>query len=191
MGNVLTYCPVAPSGAQSEPALLVGEAHCGAVDLDLGGVARRLHLRYESSVPRLPLGQLLGAEGVGQREHGALVGVLGEYRRGDRTHPLRGAVWRLELRVCRLEGLELPEQPVVLSVRDLRRVEDVIRMVGAADLLAQAGRLLCRRHGWDNNATDSGCSACSPPVCSGCTNEALTRRWRPGWLAVCGGGCDW
>src|SRR3954447_17228443 len=142
MGNVLTYCPVAPSSAQLEPALLVGEAHRGAVDFDLGGVARRLHLRYDPRVPRLPLGQLFGGERVGQRQHGTLVGVLGQRRCGNRADALRRAVGILQLGMLGLEGLELAEEPVVLGVRDLRRVEHVVGVIGALDLLAQSPGLL-------------------------------------------------
>src|SRR5918992_5235670 len=46
-----------------------------------------------------------------------------------------------------LERLELAEEPVVLRVRDLRRVIDVVGVIGALDLLAEAGCLLCWRHG--------------------------------------------
>ena len=41
-----------------------------------------------------------------------------------------------------LEGLELAEEAVVLRVRDLGRVVDVVGVIGAIDLLAQAGYLL-------------------------------------------------
>ncbi len=77
MGDVLTYCPIAPGGAQQQAAFLIGEAHRGAVDLDLGGVAGGPDLGGQARVPLLPLGQLLGGEGVGEGEHGAGVGVLG------------------------------------------------------------------------------------------------------------------
>ncbi len=50
-----------------------------------------------------------------------------------------------------LEGLELAEEPIVLGVRDLGRVEDVVGVVGALDLLPQAGDLLGWRHGSDNS----------------------------------------
>ena len=50
----------------------------------------------------------------------------------------------LELGMGGLERLELAEEAVVLRVRDLRRVVDVVGVIGALDLLAQARDLL----GW-------------------------------------------
>ena len=41
-----------------------------------------------------------------------------------------------------LERLELAEEPVVLGVRDLGRIVDVVRVIGALDLLAETGGLL-------------------------------------------------
>jgi hypothetical protein len=40
--------------------------------------------------------------------------------------------------MCRLERQEFAEEPVVLGVRDLGRIEDVVSIIGALDLLAQA-----------------------------------------------------
>jgi hypothetical protein len=50
-----------------------------------------------------------------------------------------------------LERLELAEEAIVLRVGNFRRVVDVIRIIGALDLLPQARHQLGRRHGWDNN----------------------------------------
>jgi len=44
-----------------------------------------------------------------------------------------GTVGGAELRVFGFELLQLPEQPVVLGVRDLRPVEDVVCVVRALD----------------------------------------------------------
>ena len=46
--------------------------------------------------------------------------------------------------MCSLEGLELAEEPIVLGVRDLRRVIDVVGVIGPLELLTQTGRLF----GW-------------------------------------------
>lgn len=55
----------------------------GAVDLDFGGVAPGGHLGGQPGVALLPRSQLLGAEGVGEGEHRALVGVLRQRGGGD------------------------------------------------------------------------------------------------------------
>jgi hypothetical protein len=72
------------------------------------------------------------------------MGVLGQRRRRDRADSKCRAVWRLELGMCALERLELAEETVILRVRDLRCVVDVVGVVGALDLLAQAGYVLGR-----------------------------------------------
>ena len=59
-GDVLADDAVAAGGADGESAVLVGEAHGRAVDLDLGGVAGGADLGDDAGVPLLPRGQLLG-----------------------------------------------------------------------------------------------------------------------------------
>ena len=72
------------------------------------------------------------------------MGVLGERAGDGRADPLGGTVGGEDLGVRRFQRLELAEETVVLGVGDLRRVEDVVRVVGAFDLLPQRGRLLGR-----------------------------------------------
>ena len=50
---------------------------------------------------------------------------------------LRQGVGRDQLRILRLEGLELVVEPVVLGVRDLRVVEDVVAVEVVLELLAE------------------------------------------------------
>jgi len=48
--------------------------------------------------------------------------------------------WRVrchELRMLILESLQLPNEPVVLDIRNLRRIENVIEIVMVPDLLTQ------------------------------------------------------
>src|SRR4029079_692539 len=115
--DVLTYCPIAPGGAYGEAPVLEGEVHRSAVDLPLGGVASGFYLGDLPSIALLPRGQLLGAEGVGKREHGPGVSALGECGARDRADALGWTVGALQLGMCGLERLELAEQPIVLGVR--------------------------------------------------------------------------
>src|SRR6185312_15016278 len=90
--DVLTYCPIPASGAYGEASVFVGQVYRGAVDLHLGGVAPGFYFGDLPSIALLPRGQLLGAEGIRQREHGPGVGALGECGAGDRADTLGRAV---------------------------------------------------------------------------------------------------
>ncbi len=149
--DVLTYYPIPARGAYNEASFLVGQAHCGAVDLHFGGVAGGAHLGSQSRVALFPRAQLLSTEGVREREHGPLMAVLGQGTGRDGADALGRTVRSLELGMFGLDCLELAEQTVVLRVGNFRCVVDVIGVIGAIDLLAKTGDLLCGRHGGENN----------------------------------------
>ena len=85
----------------------------------------------------IELDQLLLAHDVRERHHRPAVLHLRELVARLRSHALGGRIGRAELRICRLQFGQLAEEAVVLGVRDRRRVEDVIAVVGLAELLAQ------------------------------------------------------
>lgn len=55
----------------------------------------------------------------------------------------------------RFELDELPKEPIVLRVADLRLVEDVVAVVGLFDLLAQLFRAICDFRAQRTGATRS------------------------------------
>ena len=144
-GHVLTGRAVAARGALHEAATLVAQGDGQAVDLQLGDVAQlrgRLGRRGQLEPPAhagVEGAQLVMAEGVGQAEHRGPVADLVEGRRRRAAHALGRRVGRGQLRVRRLEVLELAHQRVALGVADLRRVLLVVERVGTLDLLAQLG----------------------------------------------------
>ena len=185
-GDVLADLAVAPRGAHREPAVLVGQAHRGAVDFDLGGVAGLADLGHQAGVALLPGGQLVGGEGVGEREHGAPVGVLGQRTGHRRADPLRRAVGRLDLGMLRLQALQVAEEAVVLGVADFGRVEHVVRVVGAFDLLPKRGRPL-GRPGCHREAASWLRTACATPESRPISGEASLSRSGSSSLAARGG----
>src|SRR5262249_14367752 len=91
----------------------------------------------DAEEPVLELAELALAVRVVEAEHGHAVGEGRELLGRLLAHALRGAVRGDEVGVLRLEIAELALQAVVLLVGDLRRVQDVVEVLVAADLLAQ------------------------------------------------------
>src|SRR5439155_3897034 len=81
--------------------------------------------------------ELRFVERVGEREHGARVLDRREAIRRWRADPLRRRIGGDQLRMLRLELLELAHQRVVRLVGDRRRIEDVVLVVRLLDPLAQ------------------------------------------------------
>ena len=147
-GDVLAGVAIAPGRAARERSTLVAEADRQAVDLQLADVGHaRIGIGQAQALahPGVELAQLVGAEGVAQREHRDRVPDLGEAGRWRRPHPLGGRIRGQQLRMGNLELLQLPEEAVVLGVGDGRRVQDVVAVVrlleGGAQLRRSCGRL--------------------------------------------------
>jgi hypothetical protein len=149
-GDVVADQPVPPGRGPGQPAPLVLEGDRDAVDLDLADVGG--DVAHDALGAPAPGGQLLGGEGVVQRQHRHPVPHRRERRRLRRPHHLGGRVGGAQVGVVVLEPLELPQQLVVLGVGDVGVAEDVVA-VGRVpqprpQLVDPAGRLLRRhRHG--------------------------------------------
>src|SRR2546422_4731651 len=134
--DVFADIPVAPGRADAVAAVLIEEADCQAVDLQLGDVLE-LDVSQRSSHPLVEFANLLALEGVGQAQHRRAVGDLGEGVGGRTPHSLRWRVRRDQLRVLRLQLDQLAEERVVLRVSDLRMVEHVVLTVRPIDQVTQ------------------------------------------------------
>ena len=112
----------------------MSSAHVGRSSLAGGQAQPATHARIEGA-------QLVGVEGVGQREHGPAVLDLAQRARlpGEPTRCV-GESGVTQLRVGSLEVGQLAEEPVVLGVGELRRVLLVVQAVGSRQD-ARAARL--------------------------------------------------
>ena len=136
-GDVLPHPSVAAGGRAGQPALLVGEVHGQAVDLQLGQPAHR--------PARVALGaihpgrEILGGEDVVEAQHA--FGVLDRREPGGKAaaDPLRRGLGRDQRRMLCLERLEFLQQPVELAVGHRRRIEDVVAELRVGDGLRQLG----------------------------------------------------
>ena len=137
-GDVLPPGAVPPRGRAHEPPLLVAKAHGESVDLRLRRVFDPFHTQTLAHTP-VEVPHLLLAEGVGEGEHGHLVHDLRKGFQGGGPHPLGRRVGDDEVGKARLQVLELAQEPVVLGVRNLRRIEDVVEVVVVLDEPAQLG----------------------------------------------------
>ena len=151
-GDVLAVHPVAARRALHQRAPLVDQLDREAVQLRLDHVAHR-RAGGEPEQPahaRVDLAELLVGLDVAEREHGLAVNDPLEPLRRRARDALGGRVRRHQLRVLRLERLQLAHEPVVLGVREDRLVQDVVGVVRGADPLAQVAgerRRFALRHG--------------------------------------------
>ena len=76
-------------------------------------------------------------EGVAEREHRHGMDDLGEAARRAGTDAARGRVVAREVRVLRLQRLQLAHQAVVVGIGDVRLVQHVIAIVRILDAAAQ------------------------------------------------------
>ena len=145
VGDVLAGAAVAPGGGPDQHAALVADRYGQAVELQLHRVridrrvlqgrqgllaARAGRAGRQGAVhPLVPGSQLLDVEGVVQRHHGRLVAHRREGGVGRCPDPLGRRVGMDQLRVIRLQGLQLVEQVVEVGVGDLRLTGVVQRRV--------------------------------------------------------------
>src|SRR4029077_1100214 len=140
-GDVLADRSIAASRALRELSVDVGEIDREAVDLELADVpdvvtAERL---TDALIECADLGLV---ERVGQAEHRVRVLDRRESVRRWRADPLGRRLRRDELRVLRLEGLELAHERVVREVVERRLIEDVVLVIRLLDPLAELGDAL-------------------------------------------------
>ena len=141
-GDVLTRGPVPAGGRPRQNAVGVGQGHCQAVNLDLGGhgQARVCHAQVRAHALS-PLLDLLQAEDVLQGVHALGVGHRREGLRPASAHATGGRVGHAQLRPGCLQVLQLAVQRVIGGVRGRRLgVERVI--VGGSCSLNELGQLL-------------------------------------------------
>jgi len=138
--HVLPGGPVAARRRADEAPALVAQADREAIDLELGDE------RWLPSAEALGGGggegeHLFGRERVGEAEHRPVVPDLAQAAGSPATRPdaLRRRVAAAQLRVGRLELLELAAQGVVGRVGDLRRIVDVVGRIGRVDLRHEFG----------------------------------------------------
>jgi hypothetical protein len=136
--------------------------------------------------------RVLGNIGI-QAEHRRRVLDGLELLQRNRSDALRGRIRRAQLRVPVLQFPQLPEQPVVLLVGDLRSILDVVQVVVVPDAGAQLanpglgsipvhGGQDTRPGGWLTRGSDrpgrdvagTGRSAERPPTCPGLLEAGIS-----------------
>ncbi len=136
--DVLARAAVAARRAHGQHAVLVDQLHACPVELGLPGIGHGLVAAEDAAHPLVEGAHLGLLHGVVEREHGSPVGHGAERLGWGSSHPLRRRVGRAQLRVARLEILQLPEQRVVGRVRDFRMVfhvvEPIVPVQGGAEL---------------------------------------------------------
>ena len=146
--DVLARGAIAARGRADKAASLVRERHRRAVDLQL---AHQLRDGAEELLDaRQPLVKRLGAHGVVERIHAALVLDGRELLAHVAAHALRGAGRIDELGMRRLKRAQLVHQRVERGVADGGRVLGVVQVAVVLDLAAQrldARRRIARRLG--------------------------------------------
>ena len=135
-GHILACAAVASSRRLDEPSALVDQRDGQPVDLGFADEGPLLAVKQVGGA-LVPGAQLVGVEGVAQREHPQPMLDDGEGSSRRRAHGLSGAVGRDELGEVGLQALELAEELIVFRVRDFGRVEHVVEVIVTQDLGAQ------------------------------------------------------
>ena len=124
--HVLPHPAVAPGGAPDEHAVPILQGHGQAVHLGLHGVGGAVPQGLPHPIQELR--DLLCVEHVLEALQGYRVLVGLKALQDLVAHPLGGGVRGDLLRVLRLQLLQAPVQPVVLVVRDHRRVQNIVQI---------------------------------------------------------------
>ena len=120
--------------------VLVRERYRDSIDLELRRVSRAGDIVARHSYQALfPGSQLFVVEGVAEGQHRLDVLVLGKLALRLGTDSKSGRIGSQTVRKIPLELLELPEEAVVLRVRNRRTVEDVVLVRRAGKQAAQLG----------------------------------------------------
>ena len=139
LGNVLPPAAVPPGGPQGELAILIDQVHGHTVHLGLQDILEPLFPAKKPLQPGLKLPGLPLAEGVFQRQHGLAVGHRLKPVRGPAPHPLGGRIRRDQFGVLLLQLLQLPEEPVIFGIGNLRIVQNIVTVVVIMEQLPEAG----------------------------------------------------
>ena len=137
MGDVVSHLAVASGCPLGKPAILVGQRHRHAVDLQLQHPLDRLIAPQLLGRAGRPGGQVALGVGVVHREHRADMPHRGQLIDGRIANPLRGALGRDQIGMRRFKLPQLLKQPVVVEVADDGRRLDVVAAIVFADLLPQ------------------------------------------------------
>ena len=140
-GYVLAHLAVAARDAAHQLAVLIGERHGKAIQLQFRHVFHLVAARQFAHAA-VKVAQVVNRIGVVEAHHGRRVAHLGEFRGGRASHALRRGVGRDELRMLEFEFLQALHQLVELEVGDLRIVEHVVAVLVVADFVAQLGNFL-------------------------------------------------
>ena len=132
--HVLPHGAVPPGGAPDKHAVPVLQGHGQPVHL---GFHQVFHPLRALPHPAVKLLQLFRGEHILQGLKGHLVDHLLKGVQGLAPHPLGGGVRRDQLRVSRLQLLQLPEHPVVLKIGDGGVIQYIVVVVVLVQLLAQ------------------------------------------------------
>jgi len=130
-GDVLALAAVAARRSPDQRAALVAQRHRQAVDLRLGGEHNLLVVLQvqEPADAADKLRDLIGAEGVLQRQHWYRVADLGKAAGWRGAHLAGQAVQGTQVREPCLDLLVAAAQPVVFRVRNRRSVLLVVGLV--------------------------------------------------------------
>ena len=146
-GHVLASHAVSAGDATRQHAIDVRQRDAQAVDLQLGDVVdRRVPAACSLSDSLVERAELVFAVGVVEAEH--RLKVLGGLEAFDRAtaDALRRRVRRHQIRVLRLQRLELLHQRIEGFVGDFRIVLDVVAVFVTTDLVAELGDACDRVH---------------------------------------------
>ena len=140
---VLARGAIATCGRAHKGAVLIGKRHAQTVDLKLAGIG-------DAAGTERILGALEPCVELVQI-HGIVHGIHARHVRYRRkllahvaAHALGIAVGRHQVRIGRLDLLQLNEHFVKGGVRDLGRIEHVVAIGMVVELVAQLGRARCR-----------------------------------------------
>ena len=154
-GDVLALHAVAARDAADQRAMLVGQGDAEAVDLQLRDIRELLIAGVQRAAqPLVERARIVLVVGVVEAEHRR--GVAHDAKAGGEgaaADTLGRRIGRDEIGMRVLERLQLGEQRVELGVGDLGIVVAVVALFVVADLSAEFGDALGRRH--DTDRADS------------------------------------
>ena len=145
--HVLPRFAVATRAAQHEHAVLVAQVDRQAVELEFGRVldGRRVGCQAQLATHAGVEGTGAGLGGVGlglDRQHRHAVAYRPQAFEHAAAHALRRRIGREKFGMRLLQGLQALEEPVVLGVGHLGRIEHVVEVCVAVELRAQRSGFL-------------------------------------------------
>ena len=142
-GDVFARLTVAAGGGARQHAILVGQAHGQAIELEFNGVLDAgVHPGQVDCLghPLVERAQFGLVERIRERKHWDTMGYLGERRERCATDALGRGVRGPQFRVRFLEAAQFARQAIVVRIRHDRPVQHVIGVVVACDFLPQIPR---------------------------------------------------